>query len=333
MKRLFAVLYFLCTLSTVACLNVGRPKESSKGKNDHELLVREVAPISHGQTSRQGLMTSAPFDTKSACSGSGCLLNATNPKVLAASSKLVWFYGCSLDHDAVKFACENAGAPIMPLNDGGLQAGLYCFSDGMTLVFSFHPGATPPPYFHYFDSHPLADSMPQDIFRWSLEHIQGTFGKRPDAIVVDSSLWDLANWWTATGSPGQHWDVPHAKISNWCHATVPKFLEFLHETSPGTHIAFRSPAPVQKSGWEGFLCRGPEVMDEMYSCLLKSVDMVNHQLYGKYSIIDYMKAALAEHKVLGGALKDWFRDDIHPGRELALAYMAVALAWAKGLSI
>jgi len=317
MKHLLA--FFECTLLTVACLKIGRPS----GKNDYELLVSE-APLN-----TSGHVISEAVGAKSACSGSGCLLNAT----LRSSSKLVWFYGCSLDYDAVKIACENAGAPISLLNDQRIQRGIHCFFDGLTVAFSFHPGATPPPYFHYFDPDPLADAMPQDIFRNGLQHIQWTFGKRPDAIIVDSSLWDLANWWTNTGSPGQHWDVPHAKINNWCHATVPEFLEFVHETSPSSHIAFRSPAPVQKSGWEGFLCRGPEVMSEMYSCLLKSVDGVNHELYGKYGMIDYMKAALDKHKVLGGALKDWFRDEIHPGRELALAYMGVALAWAKGLAI
>lgn len=249
----------------------------------------------------------------------------------AVPGKLVWFLGCSIDSQAFVTACLNAKAAIMPDHMEAWAAipdvkTKWCTFDGFTLVFSFHPGASPPPYYDYY----VFQSTTPEIVRSEATLIAKTFGKPPDATVVDSSLWDVANWWKKDGAP-QTWAVPHKEISHWSGVTVPAFLKLVQDVVPSSRIAFRSPPPVFKACIAGFyyMCRGPEITDEMYSNLMQSADNATHQIYGKYDLIDYRAIVLAEHKVLGGPLQALYGDTTHPGGHLAAAFIAAVLKWAK----
>jgi len=248
------------------------------------------------------------------------LLSATNE-----TSKLVWILGCSIDHFATQVACQNENA-VIQIQDAN---SFYCTSHGLTLIFTFYPGASPPPYYQY--NNMFAHTTTPDIIRSQAQRIDEIFLKPPDAIIVDSSLWDIANWWTKDGSPSHHWRASQASISHWCHETIPTFLKFVQEIVPHSRIAFRSIPPVFNTDWQGYLCNVSEAIDEMNQCLLKSEGTVTHQLYDKYSLIDWNPVVQSTVKALGGPLRALYNDDVHPGLELVSAYMAVALTWAKGL--
>jgi len=243
------------------------------------------------------------------------------------ASKLVWFLGCSIDRYATLQACQNANAVIQ--TDGVGSHSHYCTFGGLTLLFTFIPGATPPPYYHYHDLN-FDHTTTQYIITSESKQIEQIFSKPPDSIVVDSSLWDIANWWTKDGSPSQHWHASPTDISHWCQATVPDLLKFVQFTVPRSRIALRSIPPVFNTCWEGYLCEVSGAIDEMNKCLLNSQGSTSLQLYDKYSLLDWSDVIHSTEKALGGPLRKLYKDDVHPGPELASAYMDAALKWAMG---
>jgi hypothetical protein len=254
--------------------------------------------------------------------------NATGEhgEVAPVASKLVWFLGSSIDQHAVADACRDANAFI----NGDGTPHFYCTFDGFTLIYSFHPGATDPPYYAGTGAGVIHTTTTQTIYD-RLAQIRQTFGKDPDATIVESSVWDAANWWQNRGEIPSSWPVPHERISGWCHNTIPIFLNFVHNAIPHSHIAFRSPPPAFNSGWKSWTQQLSQIVDEMHMCLCASTNTETHLLYGKYPFIDYYQVVQSTHKVLGGSLRQWYRDDIHPGPELGMAEVSAALKWVKGL--
>jgi len=306
MKHFLAV--FLQTCTIVASLNVRSPSDP------HNVSVSAAALSPDANVTKTKApdleLTKAFLSTRTA-------------------SNLVWFIGCSIDSIATSQACQNANAVIQTW--GIAAKSHYCTFGGLTLVFTFHPGATPPPYYHYGDELKFDHTTTQDIIRSESQRIEQTFAKPPDAIIVDSSLWDVANWWTKDGRPKHHWRATTTQTSHWCHATIPHFLDFVQKTVPRSRLAFRSLPPVFDTCWEGYLCTMSEAIDKMNKCLLKSKGLANHQLYDRYSLIDFNGIVHSTSKVLGGPLRKLYNDDVHPGPELSSAYIAAALTWAKGL--
>lgn len=253
-----------------------------------------------------------------------------NKAYVGAYPKLVWFFGVSIDSMAVDSYCNANHAAIHVILDtqysnSDLQhaGSKWCAVNGLTIVFSLFPGATPPPYFRGWKSKTLA--TPHSIMAFRLWQIQGTFGKAPDAVIVDSSLWDVANWWQKDGSP-QNWPMPDLQIKTWCESTIPAFLMDLQGRLPNSHIALRTIPPVfatRGSEW-AFARRGPEIVSKMNSCLWNQ-----HQLYGKYPLIDYNAAVHSMVTQWGGSMRQWYIDDLHPGPQLGVACVTVALGWAR----
>jgi hypothetical protein len=286
--------------------------------NFHQKSVERLGNVSESKV----LTSTAP--KKSNCS----------PNDTASGSevrKIAWMLGCSIDSQAFVLACKNAGAVIMPNHMETWStvpdmAFKFCTFHNISLVFTFHPGATPPPYHDFY----TLNTTTEDIVRSGARKIARIFGKPPDATLVDSSLWDVANWWKKDGSP-RHWRIPHEEISHWSHDTIPAFMKFIEKVVPGGRVAFRSPAPMFPScvdpWW--YACQGDQIVNEMHTSLMKSVNNVTRQLYGKYHFIDYYQIVLAKHKVLGGKLRNWYADTIHPGGEFASAYMSTFLDWVK----
>jgi len=322
------VLVFLHECCTAASLNVRRRNESTLGTHHvpssgtASARFDKVARVS--QTANPLLSFGLDQSENTTCTGSQCEFD----HVTTLLPKLVWFIGCSLDSQALMHTCLAAGAQVMPHNQATDNLFKFCSFNGFTLAFTFIPGATPPPYYDYYHF----ATTTEEIVRTSLLHVQQTFGKLPDATVVDSSLWDVANWWKKSGSP-QIWPVPTAAMFHWCSHTVPTFLNFVQATIPSTRLAFRTPPPVFQSCIAGFeyMCRGPEIIETMYSCLQKNTNTVTHQLYSKFALLDYHAVVLSTHKAMGGQtpLRAWYADTTHPGRDLALWYMQVVLNWVK----
>lgn len=248
----------------------------------------------------------------------------------AGASKLVLILGASLDEYSVRLACNHAHAPMSPPSKDDRRS-FYCSFNGLTLVFAFHPGATSPPYFDGLGTWKIGGEA---LVKLQLQEMVGTFGKPPDAVIVDSSIWDVANWWQRNGKP-QNWPFPHGEIWQWSEVTVPTFLSLVSKLMPHSHIAFRS----QPQAFAGHYTSGPwlwtqrinDIVEEMYSNLVKHYDHSTALLYGKYPLLDYHYVVQSKHKEWGGDLRRFYNDEIHPGPELSLAYMAVVYKWVQGL--
>lgn len=255
-------------------------------------------------------------------------MNATIP----THKKLVWLIGASIDSNAVTDTCNNMKATVIDLDPAIPNQIFWCALDqSTTLVFTFHPGATPGPYYdlYYKSFGPIAASTDMltttDMLRTRAAQITHAFGKPPDSALVDSSLWDIANWWQKSGRP-QDWPVPHQEIVNWCQTTIPNFLTFVKALLPHTRIAYHSPPPAFATTWEPWTVRIDQIVNEMYSCLVSKMN--SGLLYGKYPFIDFFKIVQAQQLVNGGQMRAMYKDDLHPAPALSLVYMAEVLKWA-----
>lgn len=276
---------------------------------------------SHSNSDKSGLLL-APLR------GHG---NASLPAHYAASaatlngSKLVWFLGSSVDQHAVVDACNHANAAI--IGDQFLHC--YCTFDGFTLVYSFHPGATPPPYYAG-TGFGVIEASTHETIESRLQEIKLLFGKRPDATIVESSLWDVANWWQRSGKP-EDWPIPHEQIHHWSHETIPSFLAFVQGVNPHGRIAFRSPPTAFDNSWRDWTQHISDVIDTMCISLRASAQSETHLLPGNYPLLDYHKVVERTCKALGGPCRNWYKDALHPGPELGVAFVDVVLKWVNQL--
>lgn len=309
MQRCLTVL--LCIVVTVVGLKVhvseqhaGAPKESSADA-PHLMKAKPIA------INRQGNMSAIEAPPKK-----------------AKSKMLVWFLGCSVDQNALMDACIHVGAAVV----GDEYRHFYCTFDGLTLVYTFHPGATAPPYYNdglgndYNEGYGSVTT--HSIVKSKLLEMKHKFGKLPDATIVDSDIWDVASWWQRRGEPDD-WHAPHKLISEWRQVTIPSFLDFVQDANPHGRVALRSPPPVFDTRWRDWTRNLHETIEEMSTMLTKSTNEAGLLTPTKYPLIDYHQVTLSEGKALGGPLHKWYMDDLHPGKEIGLALMGAALKWAN----
>jgi len=237
----------------------------------------------------------------------------------AVAGKLVWVVGSSIDSNAVKDSCNNAQATVIDLDPAVPNQIFWCVLPTATLVFSFHPGWTPGPY---YDAYGTIMTTTSDILTSRSAQILTAFGKHPDVTVMDSSMWDVANWWQKAGKPND-WPVPTAEISNWCEATVPAFLKFMQTLLPQTHIFYRSPPPAFATTWMPWTLRIDQVMVAMHGCLVSKLS--GGLVYGSFAFVDFFKVAQAQAVLTGGNLRALYKDELHPGAQLSVAYIADVL--------
>ena len=105
--------------------------------------------------------------------------------------------------------------------------------------------------------------------RAGLQEILEKFGKPPDATIVDTSIWDLANWWQRAGEPDD-WHVPQFLINYWRNVTVPSFLDFVQDVVPHSHVALRSPPPAFNTPWRDWTRNIHEAVNRMATILSSS---------------------------------------------------------------
>lgn len=303
---------FLCVVATVASLKVSTLNSSA---ND-PLTGLEVGALGRPNASIRYNLAASDLDESKA-----------KAKALSKGNKLVWFLGCSIDQHAIKAACGHANAPLI----GDEFRHCYCQFDNWTLVYSFHPGATPPPYYSGTGFGMITETT-DETMRSRLKEMNTTFGKLPDATVVDSSIWDIANWWQRTPSTPRKAGWALESIDHWCHDLIPNFLKSVQDANPHSHVAFRSPPPAFNNQWKGWSQDLHENLGTMTSCLRKSAGD-KHMLFGKYPFIDYSQVVLSTGNTLGGSLRSWYKDDIHPGPELGVAEVKASLGWVASVSL
>jgi len=237
-------------------------------------------------------------------------------------AKLVWVIGSSIDSNAVTDMCKNMMATINDLDPAMPNHFFWCmFHPSTAVVFTFHPGATPGPYYDMYG--PITYTT-TDMLTTRAAQIMSTFGKPPDTAVLDSSMWDIANWWQKSGRPQQDWPVPHAEIINWCEVTIPKFLLFAQALLPHTQIVYHSPPPAFATTWKPWTVNIDLIINQMYSCLVSKMNF--GLLYAKYHFIDFFKIVQAQHHLAGGQMRALYKDDLHPGTMLSLVYMGEVLS-------
>jgi len=253
------------------------------------------------------------------------ILHVTHKVNTSAHTKLVWMIGCSIDNRAMRGACSRAGASLNPAGvpEGDQNDFQYCTFDGVTLVFTFHPGASPPPYWEiYKDTLRTSQQRIQD----AAQTIQRVFGKGPDAAVVDSSVWDLVTLWIHDGRPTP-WPYERQEFlaDKWCSSTIPTFLDFVQDLVPHTRIAFRTPLPGVADCYSigPFLCNADRLVNDMNGCLKNS--LTNTRLYGKYDLLDVNAVALQEAH--GQPVASLYSDGVHPTHALYAVYMSTILKW------
>lgn len=239
---------------------------------------------------------------------------------LPGTGRLLLFLGCSLDLNAVKAVCNAAGSKLIWTPGTELITSMpfyyylaHCDVQDITVAFVFHPGSGAQPYFFLYTQNG-GNLNSQQIISHSVADVSRTFGRRPSAIVVDSSIWDAASWWQRRGFPASPFPVPYAEVRQWCQHDVPQFLRDIEVAYPSIPIAFRTAPQVLNDGGFGQM---PATIDMMAGCIMG-------KLWGKYTLIDYYAMAQPTDPKL-------YDDPLHPGAELSLKYANAALSWVRGL--
>jgi hypothetical protein len=255
------------------------------------------------------------------CKGSECTVNTTKMNT-ELNSGLILFFGCSLDILAIKWFCRAAHSELYGFTDNFAYMA-HCTVGGFTMVYVYHPGASLPPYFHGY----VGTLTTNEIVDRSAHDIVLKFGQRPTAIVVDSSLWDVSNWWQKSGFPPEPYPVPSPFIAHWCQMDLPNLLLYIGAAYPEIPIAYRTPPPVFVGNEYG---QSPQIIDAMNQCINEKVEFLSKKVYSKYKLIDFygiVKKAFL-HTTDPQSI---YRDVLHPGQELSLSYVNHVLQWVRGM--
>jgi len=307
--------------------------------NSSEVSVGFVSNSSHNLTSKHAnstIVTIGGYGSYAAChtQPNGCVIN-TQKVAAELGARVVLFFGCSLDIYAVDYFCKAANAPVsgftrLPGNTDFAAGNLaWCRIGGLVLAYSFNPGATGPPYFKECDKvlkGPCANVNSNALIQQSVAKVYATFGVAPTAIVVDSSLWDVANWWARDGFPPEPYVAPLTHLARWCQNDFPSLLHWIQMTSPTTKVAFRTAPRVEFMAGYGHSMTN---IDAMNSCL-RSSSLGN--LMG-YKMIDYNEIVELILMQQGGPPSNYFEDAFHPGVLPSVIYVDWVLQWAKDLPL
>jgi len=258
------------------------------------------------------------------CNSSACNVDAGRLE-RELTHELILIMGCSLDINAIEYFCNAVGSTVEKFKTVNPFSYLsHCNVGRFTLAYMFHPGSSPTPYFTEF----AGTATTKNVVTNSLHDVRMQFGRDPSLIVVDSSLWDVSNWWEKKGRPAAPYPVPTADIHSWCTQYVPELLAHVQTVYPHSGIAFRTAPTVFAANGYG---QQPEIIDAMVQCIATKKDPMN-RLYGKYGYIDYHNFVdeVLQHAA-GPAMKTYYKDSLHPGPTLSLMYMNKVLNLARGL--
>jgi len=239
---------------------------------------------------------------------------------------LVLIFGCSLDINAIEYFCKAVGSEVQNFVTRNPFAYLaHCDVGKFTVAYIFHPGASPAPYFGEY----AGTATTMDVVRNSVYDVKMQFGREPTAIIVDSSLWDVSNWWQKNGRPQDPYPIPDAQITQWCSRDVPELLRWVQTAYPRSGVAFRTPPTVFANNGYG---QTPFIVDKMVACIEQHKDPSN-KLYGQFGFIDYhnfVDEVLQQSGV--SPMPHYYKDSLHPGLRLSLMYMNRVLNWVRMLN-
>lgn len=240
--------------------------------------------------------------------------------LLPGKHRLLLFFGCSLDLNAIRAVCNAAGTQLVVTPGTELLTSMpfyyylaHCDVQDTTVAFVFHPGSGHQPYFFLYTQNG-GNLESQEIISRSVADVSRTFGRHPTAIIVDSSIWDAASWWQRKGFPKSPFPVPYAEVRQWCQHDIPQLLHNIELAYPSVPIAFRTAPQVLNDGGFGQM---PATIDMMAGCIMG-------KFLGKYTLIDYYAMAQPVNPKL-------YNDPLHPGTELSLKYANAALSWVRSL--
>lgn len=244
---------------------------------------------------------------------------------------IVLILGCSLDIYALNYFCKAANAPVIGYtrNPGNevYEPGnfAYCNMGGLILAYSFHPGSSGPPYFEACDKvlhGPCSGTRTEYLVQQSVTKVFTTFGKAPSAIVVDSSLWDAANWWAQDGKPPEPYLVPAARLTYWCTKEFPSLINAVHAISPTSRLAFRTAPRVEPAFGYGHSMHNIDAMNNCYR--ISSLSSL-----AAYHLVDYnmLVEMFLQSQGIPGQPKEFYEDPFHPGVIPSVLYIDWVLQW------
>jgi len=151
-------------------------------------------------------------------------------------------------------------------------------------------------------------------------------GSPPDLVVVDSSLWDLANWATRDLHV-----ATEERIQRWCDHDIPLLLQYIADRFGTAKTVFRTAPAVrhEKLGSKGKMGQvklwKKATIEGMYNCIQSK--MQGDKLFGLYKVIDY-------HKIIADATNSstlppdsmYLGDGIHPTPQVTRLYADAILA-------
>jgi len=263
-----------------------------------------------------------------------CSIN-THQVALDLGSRVVLFFGCSLDIYALDYFCKAANAPVIGFTrtpgNTNFEAGnfAYCKIGGLVLAYSFSPGSSGQPYFPECDKvlkGPCAQVTSQLLIQQSIAKVVANFGMPPTAIVMDSSLWDVASWWLRDGYPPEPYVAPPTHLAKFCHQDFPGLLQWIKMASPTSGVAFRTAPRVEFMKGYGHSMKNINSINECF----RQSSMSNLMAF---KMIDYNSIVELIIARQGGLASSFYEDAFHPAVLPSVIYVDWVLQWAKTLPV
>lgn len=244
----------------------------------------------------------------------------------AHASKSVFILGCSVDRYAVEWFCGHY--------EKFMRVACTDQQRDLAMGFVFHPGVgyngdLQPPFYNRTRYGNIKSSVigegDKSLFEQSMRMVGEQY---PDMVIVDSSLWDLANW----ANIDRRGDPTPERLQQWCDRDLPNMLKQVKRTFNKSRVIFRT-APFTARfipmGITGVSLFSNEGIKSMRHCVKKKTK--GGMLFGKYPVIDYFSLleSFLPVDMHGQRIKNqslwnqslWQADGYHPSKEPARLYI------------
>jgi len=143
------------------------------------------------------------------------------------------------------------------------------------------------------------------VITYAPHFAQLVFGKAPDLVVVETSLWDLSTWWQLTG----HQATP-GRLEQWCNKDLPLLLKAVTDAFPETRVVFRTAPTVAPMTFERWT---HDDFQALYKCVERR-SAGTGEVFEHVGVIDYhdIMDELIVRKSSGENLSLWLEDGYHP---------------------
>jgi len=244
-------------------------------------------------------------------------------RVLAGAhpQKSVLLLGCSLDRMATAVLCgdldiffrfKHANFSYLPQTNCGRDVAIkYVHHSGVG-----YDGNLTGPY--YFQVKPGENDITTETIIERAQ--QSTKHQAPDLVVVDSSLWDLANW----ASRDQHLPSKE-RIGRWCDHDIPLLMQHVEDRFGRGKVVFRTAPDVREDRGKMW---SKQNLQDMYTCIMSKLK--DGKIFGRWRIIDFHKIFADAQASSASSASMWLPDGFHPTPEATRGY-AYAIYTMLGL--